>query len=159
MSHRDSTLKALNAYSKRHMPKPKRKNKAPEKSFQKLLYDHLRAIGCSVDVVNSKAVYSQSAGRYLRGQAVSGFPDLVGCNQYGLHMAIECKAVGKRRTAKQHQLEFLKEKIEHGAFAMVCDDIETFNKLYNAWLNHRKLNQKAQAQTLLLYYLNNFKLP
>lgn len=160
MSNRDSTLKALNAYSKRAIVKPKRKNKAPEKAFVKALYEHMRQkLGFSIDVVESKSVFSVAAGRYLRGQAISGFPDIVGCDRHGILVAIECKAPKKRRTLKEHQKEFLRQKIEMNAFAACIDDIETLDKLYLAWLNYRKSNQKTQAQALLLYYLNNFKLP
>lgn len=128
---------ALRKYSTRAFKKeersrkPRRKNKTPERDVQKLVMSWLKANGFSCNVVESKAVWSQKAGRYLKGQTEAGVSDIFGSTPNGLACFIELKAPGKRATLKEHQRQFLKSKIEVGAFAICTDSVEY---LIEAWL-------------------------
>jgi hypothetical protein len=87
----------------------------------------------SVNVIESKAVFSVAAGRYLDGQTISGFSDIAGCDMHGLGVFIELKAKGKRATVRPAQRVFLLDKIEHGAFAVVVDSAACLSHIYRKW--------------------------
>jgi hypothetical protein len=114
-------------------PQRSRKNAKPEKEVEKQIMPWLEVNGFSCHVIESKAVYSAGAGRYLRGQADQGFSDIVGCDENGIAAFIELKALGKCSTLKRHQFDFLKSKIDRGAFAVCVDSAEMLNKYYNIW--------------------------
>lgn len=99
----------------------KRRNKKPEKLVEKEVMQWLKCNQFYCHVVESKAVFSQKKGTYLRGQAAPGFPDIVGCAADGTAVFIELKAKGKRSTISSRQHNFLRRAIEHNAFAVVTD--------------------------------------
>lgn len=129
--------KAVEKFSKKNDPsKPKRatKNSAPEKDFVKEVMIWLDTHSFSCHVVESRAVFNPKIGRYLSSQAVPGFPDIVGCDQYGRSVWIEVKAPGKRSTVKPHQLDFLKGKIANNCFAVCIDSIQDLSTWYKEWM-------------------------
>lgn len=140
-----SARSALEKYSRRHAgikkrePKEKKKvqkeNGTPEGAVQKEVLDWCKQRGFDISVVESKAVYSRSAGRYLRGQTEAGFSDLVGVSPNGRAVFIELKALGKRSTLKPHQYDFLLRKIKLFAFAVCVDSVRSLDDAFNTWSN------------------------
>lgn len=129
---------ALLKYSKRQLRgktngKPRKKNSSPEKEVEKEVLEWCQKLGIDVNVIESKAVYSVAAGRYLRGQVSTGFPDLVGNTRDGIAVYVELKARGRLSTVKAHQLEFITRKIRQGAFACVVDGSGRLGDLFSRW--------------------------
>lgn len=138
---------AMESYLNKNRPKSPgttRKNTAPEKETVKLILKACDSMGFSCHVVESKAVYSQAAGRYLNSQANPGFPDIVGCDQLGRALWIEVKAPGRRSTLKEHQRQFLISKIDLNCFAVCVDGPDQLLKFYREWI---------QAETKKAYLL------
>lgn len=140
MSYSKRVKKSIESYLIKNTPelRPQRaprinKNDKPEKAFVKQILFYLRSKGWSLDVVDSTAVYSKEAGRYLNSMARVGISDIVGNMPNGRSVYIEAKAPGRRRTIRPDQLEFLIGKIKTNAFAVVSDSIEHFDKIYNEW--------------------------
>ena len=119
----------------------------PEKEVEKAVLRACDDVKIDINVVESKAVYSVHAGRYLRGQAAPGFSDLVGNTCFGTAVYIELKAKGKRANLSDAQREFLKRKITTECFACVTDSEEHFLSLYSRWAN---LFSKDRAQAVKL---------
>ena len=150
-----SVRRALEAYSQRMIADTKKKkskrNKSPEKKVVNEVMVWLKDNGFSCDIVDSAAVYSVQANRYLRGQAKKGMTDIVGITPNGMGAFLEIKALGKRSTLKEHQRDFIKDKIFKGAFAVAVDSVELLEKTYHEW---RKLfhleNDKEKAIAYLL---------
>lgn len=126
-------------------------NGKPEFEFSKIARAWLSKKGFSIEKVESKAVYSESAGRFLSGQTVAGFSDLVGVTPYlGVSCYIELKAPGKRCTLKDHQREFLITKINHFAFAACVDSIDYLERVWSEWLKLRQESKLIESKTFLL---------
>lgn len=139
MSAEDALLKHHQKLLDREIRSAKRgrkKNQKPEKELEKQILAACEQWGFDLHVVEAKAVYSEKAGRYLRGQTEAGLPDLVG-NLEGLSVWIELKAPGRRSTLKEHQRAFLVRKIEAGCFAVCVDSAEGLYDLTRAFLSTR----------------------
>lgn len=115
--------------------KPKSKNQKPEKLVELQVLEWCRKQGWHVSVVESKAVFSASAGRYLSGQVKAGFPDVVGLTQQGLFVAIELKAPGRRSTLRDQQRAYLNQVICRHGFGLVVDCAEYLEKCYQGFLH------------------------
>lgn len=142
MSVRD----AIEKYSRKQLKDntgPRRKNSKPEKLVVSECMKWFNEFGFSMTVVESKAVYSASAGRYLSGQAAAGFPDSVGCTPFGVGCFVEFKAKGKVATLRDGQREFLKEKILKGCFACVVDSMTMLQGIYCQWCNLKEQDRKV----------------
>lgn len=126
---------------------PKRHNQKPEKEVEKSVLEYMKSLGCKLTVVESKAVFSQSSGRYLSGQTIAGFPDIVGLNSQGLFLGLELKALGRRSTLKNHQRLFLTQIIHSNGFACVTDSVSHLSSLYSKFLLETNLEKR---QALLL---------
>lgn len=139
---------AVKKYQQKNMPKTttKRKNSSPEKQVEKDVMAYLESAGCFCTVVESKAVYSQAAGRYLHGQASIGCPDILGICQHIGGFALELKAPGKRKNLSIGQYLFLKAWIERLGFAVVVDSKQY---LADAWEHSLKLSQETRREYLL----------
>lgn len=147
-----SVKDALNNYYKKQMGtanRQKRKNKKPEKEVEKKVLAWAAKHGFDLQVFESKAVYSASAGRYLHSQASESVSDLIGNNQE-IACYIELKAPGRRSTLKEHQLRFLQKKINQGCFACCVDSALMLEDTWSKW---RSLKDKEQAKKFLLNYL------
>lgn len=133
--YKSGVRKAMEKYHQKQIPsaKPKRKNERPEKLVEKQVLQYLRANGYFVEVVESKAVFSQSAGRFLQGQARAGFVDVVGCSPLGQFVAVELKAPGRLSTLRFEQREFLVAAISRQAFGCVVDSVERLQKVLLAY--------------------------
>jgi hypothetical protein len=145
-----SAADAVRKYYERQLKAsgPKRKNKAPEAELQKSALLWLNANGFTVFSVDSKAVWSKNAGRYLRGQTNIGCSDIVGACPGGIACFIELKAPGKRSTLREAQRHFLIDKINAGAFAIVADSISSISE---AWSRFKELqNTKDSSKHYLI---------
>lgn len=113
--------------------KSNKKNKSPEKDVEKECMNWFNTNGFSMNVVESKAVFNQSAGRYLTGQTITGFLDSAGCTPSGYGCFVEFKAKKKLSTLRQRQRIFMREKILKGCFSCVVDGAELLQENYQAW--------------------------
>lgn len=137
-----------NSGIKKHRQKRPR-NESPEKAVEKEVIEWLSKNGFEASVVESKAVYSKSAGRYLRGQTESGFSDIVGTDRNGFAIFIELKAVGKRKTISHTQTDFLKARISRGAFCVCTDSVCHLSHIYNTWIDLKRSAEESARQLLL----------
>jgi hypothetical protein len=155
MSAKDALYAYYSKQAKKSLkPRRKSKNASPENDFKAEIVNWLESQNFLINVVESKAVYSVSAGRYLRGQTEAGFSDLVGVTPYrGVACFIELKAPGKRTTLREAQRAFLISKINHQAFAVCVDSIDSFRTVYVAWLDLIQKERIMEAKNLLLKHL------
>lgn len=115
---------------------PSRKNDKPEKKVQQDVLAWCASSGWRISVVESKAVYSITRQRFLRGQARKGFADLVGLTDKGIFVAIELKAPGRRSTLRPDQRTYLQEVIGSGGFAAVVDSAKLLDSIFAQWQSH-----------------------
>lgn len=141
--HKKRIEAAIGKWSAKQLPKPPRKksNAKPEAEFLLVLKKHLTALGWSMTIVEAKANFSEESGRYVNGAVAAGFPDLSGNMPDGRAVFIEVKAPGKRSTIRPAQHEFLIGKISTNCFAICCDSIEYFERVFSEW--KKAENQKA----------------
>lgn len=109
------------------------KNRKPEKRVESDVLSMAYALGMSLDVIESKAVYSVRAKRYLRGSAPEGFPDLVGNDKNGTACYIELKSPANKNGLSDEQRDFLMKKIEFCVFAACTYSADHFRNLYENW--------------------------
>ncbi len=151
-----SAASALNRFYQRQARevsrRPKRRNKKPEADLEKVLVPLFSELGLAMHKIESKAVYSASAGRYITGQAEAGMSDYIGNTKYGTAAFIEVKAPGKRATLKVHQREFLLSKILSGCFAVCIDSTTSLVEIYNLW-NTRMRMEPMLARNILIMSL------
>lgn len=148
-------MNALLKYHQKQLDSGKRKrtskkNKKPEFEVVKSCMKWLRDNGFSVDIVEAKAVYSRSAGMYLNGQTTAGMTDCVGCTPIGTACFIEFKAKDRICTLKEHQREFIRQKILLGAFSTCVDSVERLSNVYMKW---QMLGEREQKIAFLLSLL------
>ena len=150
----DSVKGALLKYHRRALSKssrePRRKNKKPEKITESEVMKWLASHHMDCNVVESKAVYSQSAGRYLGGQTDAGFSDIVGNDPDGHALFIELKARGCVRRVSPAQRAFLERKIWKNAFAVVVDSAELLEEIYFRWKAYWRQGNFKDAKKYLL---------
>lgn len=135
---------AIYSYYERQQPKkvtPRKKNEKPEAEFMLLFKKYLEGLGWSVDIIESKGVFNEEAGRYMHGKTRPGYPDISGNMCNGLAIYIETKAPGRRSTVRPDQREFLINKIASNCFAIVCDSINYFDRVFAEW--QESPNKKA----------------
>jgi hypothetical protein len=153
MSVKDAMLKYLDRQIVKPSDKPKKKNQKPEKVTEKSVTDWLKIKKYPYNVVESKAVWNTYAGRYVNGQVDSGYSDVsfVICDEpfNGIAGFIELKALGRRSTASEKQLDFLRERIVAGAFGCVTDRLEHLLGIYEKWYYLRLTNLEGSRQYLL----------
>lgn len=151
-SSKEALIKRLdkNLKAQEKASKPKRKNKKPEKEVEKLVMEWLERHSFSCHVVESKAVYSARAGRYLRGQTDAGVSDIIGCDRNGISVWIELKAPGRRSNLSDNQFRFLSDKIRLNCFACVVDSVELLEHYHGKFIHYRVQNLKEKAAQFLL---------
>lgn len=153
-----STKKAIDKYLNKHNPsKKKRKNKSPEKDFEKKVCDWLKQNNFSYFVAEAKSTYSPKAQRYIAQSITPGASDIMAVDSLGHACFIELKAPGKRSTIRPNQHDFLSDKINFNAFAVCTDSIEHLSGKYFEWIQI-KINQSfEEARQFLLNDLPNQK--
>lgn len=145
----ESTKQAILRYHQKQLNQStgrKKKNDKPEKLVERDVMAWCKNAGFFVNVVESKAVYSAKAGIYHSGQTRAGTPDIIGCSNTGLFVAIELKARGRRNTLREAQREYICEVISRGGFACVVDSADYLAEIWRIF--NGSLNKKA---TLLGY--------
>lgn len=150
-----SAKKALENYYRRQLEeqerqlRPKRRNQKPEKEVERSVMGWLNANGFSCHVVESKAVFSKAAGRFIKGQTQAGVADIFGCAPDGTAVFLELKAPGRRSTLKVHQREFLLTKIMIGAFAVCVDSVDLLSRYWSEFEHRRKMDPMLARNFLL----------
>ncbi len=127
----------------------KRKNDKPEVEVQKLCLEWMRSCGFDVNVIESKAVFNPSLGRYLNSQASPGMSDCIGNDKDGIAVYVEFKAPGRRSTLRENQLDFLKRKINLKCFSVVVSSHIELQEFYQKWLSLRAQDSNLAQQYLL----------
>lgn len=120
---------------------PKKKNR----NLETPIIDAIKKVSVLVGVklwrVNSSAVYSVSAKRYLRSMNEAGLPDLMGvCLLTGKAVFVEVKGEGD--TLKEHQREILDIVSSSGGIAFVARSADDFM---------RQLSEKRGSREILSY--------
>jgi len=129
---------AMLKHHEKQLPKKKRERKRndnPEAKISLAIKNHLIGLGWSVDIVESKAVFSAQAQSYTFGKTRPGFSDIVGNTPSGMAAYIEVKSKGRRSSLRPAQFDFLSEKIKTNAFAIVADSVEYVLLTYDVWLS------------------------
>lgn len=105
--------------------------------------------GFACDIIESKAVFSKAANRYLHGQTVPGMSDIVGVDSVGRACYIELKAKGKRNNISMAQYVFLQAKIQNHAFAVVVDSADLLAQYYKAFYSFIKAGDHNGARNYM----------
>jgi len=125
----DGIRKATEKYARKEKHRVARPHRhSPEKVLEKEIMAYLISIGASVDVVEAS---NYGTDFWKRPAIRAGFSDIVGNLQGGRALYLELKAPGRRNTLKDHQREFLIEKIKSGAFAACVDSVKLLSELVN----------------------------
>lgn len=148
MDYKKRVQSAIENYHKSILPKPKKHNDKPEAKFSLQLKKHIESLGWSIDIIEAKANYSETSGRYTNGAVTAGYSDISGNMPNGRAVYVEVKAPGKRSNVSPGQHEFLTRKINTNCFAIVCDSIEYFDRVLMSW--QMKLADKELAKNYLL---------
>ena len=154
--HLDGNMSAESAlmnYYARQLKKtsrtPRGKNQKPEQISVKEIVAWCSRMNWAMDIIEAKAVYSQSAGRYLSGQAPSGMSDLVGNLPDGIASYVEVKAKDRRNTLKMHQADFLIKKIRTNCFAVCADTADYLENVYNIWVSLGTTQRQKYLMSLI----------
>jgi len=135
---------AINKFeTKNVLPREHRKNEAPEKEVESECLDWFESIGASIDIYDSKAVWSQQYGGYLSQKVIEGHSDLGGNFIDGIAAWVELKAKGKRYNVSIEQWDFLHDKIKTNSFACVTDSKNHLQQLYKKW-SDAPINERRQ---------------
>ena len=138
----DKTLKLLKG--------PSRRNAHPEKDVEKACVQLMRSWNWVVQIIESKACYNPSVGRWIGQSAKQGTSDCLGVTSTGVAVAIEFKADGKLSTLRENQREFLIERINQYSFAVVVDSPGLLEEYRNRWEFLRKTGNLDTSRDYLL---------
>lgn len=155
-SPKERAREALENHHKKLANKKRRftKNRKPEKEVAKFALEWMREKNWDVQIVEAKAAYKPSAGRYIRNSSVSaGTCDCIGTLPNGVFVAIEFKAPGRLSTFasdKNHeQRDYLLAKIHSGAFACVVDSVARLENIYNEYVMALEVSRDKAKNFLL----------
>ncbi len=151
-NYKDSVRQAMFNNHKRQLKSPAKKrgkNKKPEKDVERSCMSWMNEAGFSMNVVEAKAVYSHSAGRYIKGQTDAGFSDSAGVCSDGIGAFVEFKSKGRLSTLSIIQREFLRTKILKGAFGVVVDCADLLAEIHSGWRKARRQSIGAGTAYLL----------
>jgi hypothetical protein len=143
---------ALKKYCAKHWKRQSRahrRNNHPEADLKTEVLGWLKSNGFSCHSIESKAVYSARAGRYVRGQTAPGVADIFGCAPNGIGVFIELKAPGRLSTLKHHQRDFLVAKICFGAFGACIDSVAGLAGTWTEFLNISATDIKRAQEFLI----------
>lgn len=98
------------------------RNRAPEAAVKKAAETYLRGIGGYVRTINSGG--TMRGGRWTSSGQGSGISDLLCWLPFGIFLAVELKAPGKKRTATDEQFKFLEETISRGFKGCIADSVD-----------------------------------
>lgn len=131
--------------------KPKRRNGKPERDLvQKPVMAYMRSLGWSVEIYEAKAAWDHNSQSYQSNYMKVGTVDCLGCTDSGRFVAVEFKAPGRISTLRDHQRQFLIDKINSGAFGCVTDSVERLRSLYAEFLRLMKQDRSQDAKKFLI---------
>jgi hypothetical protein len=135
MNYKKNVENAISNFLKKQEPKQNssQKNQKPEKEVEALVQSRLKELGFFSFVVESKAVFSPEAGRFLGSRVKAGTADILAVSPSGLFCALELKAPGRASTLRDNQRQFLLNAIDKNAFACVVDSVERFDYLWKTF--------------------------
>lgn len=135
--------KDLKEISKLNGTYKKRKHSRPEKLVEKACLEWMRNQGWSIQIIESKATYNPK-GFWTNQAAKAGTADCLGTTNEGISVAVEFKAKGKLKTfnkeTNKRQIDYIIEKINHGAFATVTDSVDRLKEIYDEWYKIRRIS-------------------
>lgn len=104
----------------------------------------------SLDVYDSKGVYSESRGGYRSSNLIkAGTSDLVGCDNQGHAVFVELKKPNHHDVCSLGQRQFLERKINCGAFGCVVSSAKQLSEIYSQWKSLPELERKEFLLSLL----------
>lgn len=145
--HKDRVRAAMEGFIAKQKAKqagPTRKNAKPEKKVEAAHLIWFKENLFDVDVIEGKAVFNASEGRYLRGQVIPGFSDIAGNDQFGHAVYVELKAPGRVSALRDEQYDFLMRKIYSNCFAIVSDNANRTAILYRHWLELPSMESRRE---------------
>ena len=106
--------------------------------------------GWSLDVYDSKGVYSESRGGYRQSNLIKpGTCDLIGCDNQGHSVFVELKKPNHHDVCSLGQRQFLERKINYGAFGCVVSSAKQLSEVYSQWKSQSVLERKEFLLSLL----------
>ncbi len=151
--YKDRVRKAVEAAAakglKEYQP-PTRHNGKPEKQVEKDCLVLMRSWGWSARIIESKATYNPTVGRWIGQNVKQGTSDCLGVTNQGIAVAVEFKAPGKLSTLRDGQKEFLISQIRQYAFAVVVDGAGLLEEYRNRWEFLRKTGNLDASRDYLL---------
>jgi len=149
-------IKSIAKYQEKQIPKaPRAKpNGKPEEKVVKEILAYFRGLGFSLNVVEAKASFSETAQAYRSSTVKAGFADLVGNSPMGLATYIEVKSKGRRSTLREDQRIFLIDKIKTNSFAICADSVQYCQDIISKFKSCSTIHEK---QDLLLKALPSNK--
>ena len=128
MSVKDAMLKHHAGLLRKE--KARRKNKTPEKDVQHDCVRWLMMNNFTGHIYEAKGGYNNTYGIIA---VIRGHSDWAGCDEMGRAVYVEFKAKGKLSTLREHQRNFLIDKIESNAFAVCVDSMDILSRIYSVW--------------------------
>lgn len=123
----------------------------PEKQVEKEVLDWLLQNGFSVDVYDSKAIFSETAQRYKKSKAMKeGTSDLLGVSPQGFFVALELKSPKKEATCTLDQRNFLQDKIEKNGFGLLVSSVSFLQETWSSWIELRNQGKIDAARNFML---------
>lgn len=151
MDNDNPVTKALLGYSQRQIKtKRQTKNRKPEARVVIDILQWCKLKEWQVQRIESKNTYNPKAGRWVSSPTAPGTPDIIGTLPTGVFVAIEVKAPGRLTTLRDNQREFLLQKINSNAFALVTDSVARLEKIYNHWKTLSGVEARDYLRTELL---------
>lgn len=132
----------------------KKKYDKPEKLVEDACLKWMRhSMNWDVGIYEAKAVYNPD-GTYRSSRMKAGVSDCMGITPDGVPIYIEFKAKDKRATfnkpGNERQREFLINKINYFAFAVVVDSLDKLTEYWDKWSKTLNRNGKLAARDYLL---------
>jgi hypothetical protein len=122
----------------------------PEKQVEQSVVFWLLNNCFSVDIYDSKAVYSVRAKSYRKNLGiVEGHSDIAGSDPCGIAIYLELKSAGKEKVIRQDQYLFLLRKIEANCFALVTSSVEHLSEIYHKWSLMDPIDKKEYLRSQL----------
>ena len=139
-NYKERVRQAIENFDARQLKKSQgttRKNTKPEKTVEAECLLWMRQQKWDVNIYEAKATYDPKRGIYRQQSMRAGTADCMGNTDKGHSAVVEFKAPGKLSTFASpdniKQQEFIRRKIESGAFACVVDSVQRLVTIYLKW--------------------------
>ena len=101
--------------------KTAKRKKSPEGVVRNEIEAFLRSIGGYVRTINSGGVLKD--GKWRNSGQGSGISDILCWLPMGIHLSVEVKKPGAKRTASEEQFRYLERVIENGHVGCIADSV------------------------------------